>query len=89
MCDQSRMIRNNKWITKLELESIRRKALKKDIEVNNYDNTGERFYQYEENICESKATQADTKNLQGEKETMIEDILTLMKDTSRIELRGF
>ena len=59
------------------------------MEVNNNDNTGERFYQYEGNICESKATQVDTKNLQGEKKIMIQDILTLMKDMSRIELRGF
>ena len=41
-----RMIRKNEWITKLELENIRRKVLQKekDIEVNNNDNTDERFY---------------------------------------------
>ena len=28
-------MRKNEWITKLELENIRRKVLKKDLEVNN------------------------------------------------------
>ena len=62
LCDQARMIRKNEWITKLELESISRKVLQKekDIEVNNNDNTGERFYQDEENIHENEATQVDT-----------------------------
>ena len=83
------MIKNTKWITKLELQNIRRKVLQKDIEVNNNDNTGEWFCQYEENICESEKTQVDTKNLQEEKKTMTQDLLNLMKDSSRIELRGF
>ena len=41
------MIRKNEWITKLELESISRKVLQKekDIEIKNNDNTGEQFYQ--------------------------------------------
>ena len=82
------MIRENKWITKLELENIRKKVLQKerDIEINNNDNTGERFYQDEENIHQNEATQADTENL-GEERTMIQDILDLTKDNSRIELR--
>ena len=52
------MIRKNEWITKLELESIGRKVLQKekDIEVNNNDNTGEGFYQDEENMHENEAT---------------------------------
>ena len=85
------MIRKNEWITKLELENIKRKVLQKekDIEVNNNDNTGERFYQNEENIQENEATQVDTENLGEEEETMIQDISDLMKDNSRIELRGF
>ena len=85
------MIRKNEWITKLELENIRRKVLKKekDIEVNNNDNTSEQFYQDEENIHKNEATQVDTENLEEEEETMIHDLLDLMKDNSRIELRGF
>ena len=69
LCDQARMIRKNEWVTKLELESIRRKLLRreKDIEVDNNDNTGYRFYQNEENIHENKATQVHTENL-GEEE---------------------
>ena len=59
------------------------------MEVNNNDNTGERFYQDEENIHEKEATQVDTENLGEEEKTMIQDILDLMKDNSRIELRGF
>ena len=53
LCDQAGMIRKNEWITKLELENITSKVLQKekDIEVNNNDNTGERFYQDEENRC--------------------------------------
>ena len=46
------MIRKNEWITKLELEKIRRRLLQneKDIEKNNNDNTSEWFYQDEENL---------------------------------------
>ena len=81
------MIRKSKWITKLELEN-RRKVLQKekDVEVNNNDNTSEQFYQDEENIHDSKATQVDTANLRGEMKTMIQDILDLMKNNCRIEL---
>ena len=83
------MIRKNEWITKLELENIGRKVLQieKGIEVSNNDNTGERFYQDEENIPKNEATQVDTENLGEEEKTMIQDILDLMKDNSRIELR--
>ena len=44
-------------MAKLELDSIRRKVLQneKDIEVNNNDNTGEQCYQDEENIHENEA----------------------------------
>ena len=47
LSDQERVLRKNDWITKLELENIRRKVLqkKKDIGVNKNDNTGEQFYQ--------------------------------------------
>ena len=55
-------MRKNEWITKLELENIRRKVLKKDLEVNNSDNTGEQFYQDEQNIHKNQATQADTED---------------------------
>ena len=81
LCDQARMIRKNEWITKLELESINSKVLQKekDIEINNNDNTGRRFYQDKENIHENKATQVDTKNLGEEGKTMIQNILDLMK----------
>ena len=74
--EQARIIRKNEWITKLELENIRRKVLQKekDIEVNSNDNIHERFYQDEENTHKNETTQ---------------DILDLMKDNSRIELRGF
>ena len=70
---QARMIRKNEWITKLELENIRRKVLhkEKDIEVNNNDNTGEWFYQDEENIHQNEATQVDTENLGEEEKTLI------------------
>ena len=46
------MIRKNEWITKLELEKIRRRLLQneKDIEKNNNVNTSEWFYQDEENL---------------------------------------
>ena len=59
------MISKNEWITKLELESISRKVLQKEkgIDVNNNNNTGERFYQDEENIHEKEVTQVDTENL--------------------------
>ena len=84
LCDQARMIRKNECITKLELESISTKVLQKEkyIEVNDNDNTGERFYQDEENIHENEATRIDTENLGEEEKTMIQDILDLMKDTS-------
>ena len=51
---------------------------KKDIEVDNNDNTCERFYKNEENVFENKATQLDIEKL-GEK-TMIQNILHLMKE---------
>ena len=59
------------------------------MEVNNNDNTGERFYQNEENIHENKVTQVDTQNLGDKEKTVIQDILDLMKNNSRIELRVF
>ena len=66
------MIRKYEWITKLELENIRRKVLEKekDIEINNNGNTGERFNQDEENIHESEITQVDADNLGEEEKTM-------------------
>ena len=84
------MIRKNEWITKLKFENIRRKVFQreKDIQVNNSDNTGERFYHDEEDIHENEATHVDTENL-GEGKTMIQDILDLMKDNSKIELGRF
>ena len=50
------MATTNEWITKLELENNRSKVLQeeKDIEVNSNDNTGERFYQNEENITRTQ-----------------------------------
>ena len=65
LCDQARMIRKNEWITKLELQNIRRKILQKekDIDVKNNDNTGEQFYQEEENIHDNETTQVDNENL--------------------------
>ena len=45
------------------------------VEVNNNDNTGERFYQDDENIHENEATRIDTENLGEEEKTMIQDIL--------------
>ena len=91
LCDQTRKLRKNKWITKLELESISRKVLQteKDIEVTNNDSTGEWFYHNEKNVHENEATHVDIENLTEEENTMIQDILDLMKDNSRIELRGF
>ena len=70
------MLRKNEWITKLELENIRMKVLQKekDLEVNNNDKTGERFYQDEENIHKNEATLFDTKNVGEEEKTMIQDI---------------
>ena len=75
---------------KTALENIRRKILQKekDLDVKDNDNTGEQFYQDDENIHENATTQVDNENL-GEEKTMIQDILGLMKDNSRIELRGF
>ena len=58
------------------------------MEINNKGNTGERFYQYQETIHENKATQVDKENLGEKAKTMIEDILNLMKENSRIELKG-
>ena len=57
LCDQVKMIRKKEGMAKLELDSIRRKVLQneKDIEVNNNDNTGEQCYQDEENIHENEA----------------------------------
>ena len=85
------MIRKNEWITKLELESISSQVLQKakDIEIHNNDNTGERFYQDEENIRKNEATQVDTDNLGEEEKTMIQNILDLMEDNNRMELRAF
>ena len=70
------------------LENWKVRQKEKDIEINNYDNTGERFYQDEENIHKNKAIQVDTENL-GEEKTMIQDTLDLMKDNSRLELKRF
>ena len=53
------MLRRNEWITKLELENIRRKVVlqkEKDIKLGNNDNIGEWFYQDKEDIDENKAT---------------------------------
>ena len=88
--DQERMIKKNEWITKLELENIKRKVLQKekDIGVNNNDNTGEKFCQDEEYIQENEATQVETENFGEEEKTMIQDLLDLMKDKSRMKL-GF
>ena len=65
MCDLGRIIRKNEWITKLELENIRRRPLQKekDIEVNTNDFTSERIYQDEEHIHNNKANQIDTEML--------------------------
>ena len=73
---------------KTALENIRRKILQKenDLDVKNSDNTGEQFYQDEENIHDNETTQVDNENLGEEQKTMIQDILDLMKDNSRIEL---
>ena len=71
------------------LENWKVRQKEKDIEINNYDNTGERFYQDEENIHKNKATQVYTENLGEEEESMMQGILDFMKDNSRIKLRGF
>ena len=60
---------------------------KKNIEVNNNEDTGERFCQDKENIPENEANQVDTENLGVEEKTMMQDILDLMKGNSRTELR--
>ena len=84
-------LRKKEWIPKLELENIRRKVLQeeKDINVNNNNNTGEWFYLDKENIHNNEVTQVDTENLGEEEKKIIQDILHLMKDNCRIELRGF
>ena len=76
LCDQASMIRKNEWVTKLELENIRRKILQKekDIDINNNDKTGEQFYQDEENIHEKETIHIDIENL-GEEKTMIQEYL--------------
>ena len=81
------MLRRNEWITKLELENIRRKIVlqkEKDIKLGNNNNIGEWFYQDKEDIDENKATQVYTENLGEEEKTMIQDILSLMKENSGI-----
>ena len=84
-------LRKKEWIPRLELENIRRKVLQeeKDINVNNNNNTGEWFYLDKENIHNNEVTQVDTENLGEEEKKIIQDILHLMKDNCRIELRGF
>ena len=73
--DQARMIRKGES-GKLELENMRRKVLPKerDIEVNNKDNTGERFYQDKENIHDNEATQVDIGDSGEEEKIMIQEI---------------
>ena len=65
------MIRKIEWIRKLELESISRKVLEKekDIEVKNNGNTSEHFYQDEENIHKKEYTKVDTENLREKEKT--------------------
>ena len=84
------MTRRNEWETKLEIENIRLPVLQeeKDKEINNNDNTGEQFYQDEENIYETKVTHDDTEDL-GQEKTAIQAILDLMNDNSEEELTGF
>ena len=67
LCDQARMIRKNEWMTKLE--NLRRKAFQreKNKEVNNNDNTSERFNQDEENIYKNETIQVDAQNLGEER----------------------
>ena len=59
------------------------------MEVKNNDNTGGQFSQDEENIHKNEATQVDTEDLGESEQTMIQNISHLMKDNSRIKLRGF
>ena len=59
------------------------------MEVKNNNNTGGQFYQDEENIHKNEATQVDTEDLGESEQTMIQNISHLMKDNSRIKLRGF
>ena len=59
------------------------------MKVDHNDNNGERFYQDEENIHGSKATQVDTEYLVEEEKNMIQDIIDLMKGNNGIELREF
>ena len=87
---QAIMTRRNEWETKLEIENIRLPVLQeeKDKEINNNDNTGEQFYQDEENIYETKVTRDDTEDL-GQEKNAIQAILDLMNDNSEEELTGF
>ena len=84
------MTRRNEWETKLEIENIRLPVLQeeKDKEINNNDNTGEQFYQDEENIRETKVARDDTEDL-GQEKNAIQAILDLMNDNSEEELTGF
>ena len=84
------MTRRNEWETKLEIENIRLPVLQeeKDKEINNNDNTGEQFYQDEENIRETKVARDDTEDL-GQEKTTIQAILDLVNDNSEEELTGF
>ena len=84
------MIRGNEWETKLEIENIELTVLQeeKDKEINNNDNTGEQFYQDEENIRETKVARDDTEDL-GQEKTTIQAILDLVNDNSEEELTGF
>ena len=88
--DQAIMTRRNEWETKLEIENIRLTVLQeeKDKEINNNDNTGEQFYQDEENIRETKVARDDTEDL-GQEKNAIQAILDLMNDNSEEELTGF
>ena len=88
--DQAMMIRGNEWETKLEIENIGLTVLQeeKDKEINNNDNTGEQFYQDEENIRETKVARDDTEDL-GQEKTTIQAILDLVNDNSEEELTGF
>ena len=73
----------------MELENIGTSKRKIYRSIHNNDNTGEGFYQDEENIHQNEATQVDTENLGEGEKSMIQDILDLMKNNSEIELRGF
>ena len=74
LCDQARILKKNERITKLELKNIGTSKRKTYRSINNNDNTGERFYQDEENIHQNEATQVDTENLGEEENTVIQDI---------------